>query len=70
MHYEFTFKIIHRMGVPQLPREGVLQGIILLKKLLLKHSVLTIFIRRTRPVFPDLGDEFEITSIILCQDTS
>ena len=34
-------------------------------KFILKHSVLTHFIHRTRPALPDLRDEFESTSIFL-----
>ena len=64
MHYKFTFKRIYRIGIPQLPREGVPHWNNSI------NSVLTISIRRTRPALPDLRDEFEITSILLCQGTS
>ena len=70
MHYKFTFKRIYRISVPQLSREGVLHWNNSIKETSLKHSALTIFIRRTRPALPDLRNEFEITSILLCEATS
>ena len=65
MHYKFTFTKMYRIGFPQLPREGVPQWNNSVKE----TSFKTLFIRRTRPALPDLRDEFESTSILLCQDT-
>ena len=67
MHSKLTFKTIKRIDVPQLPRGG---GAFHSGTILLKHSAIITFMRKTRPAFPDLRDEFESLSMLLHKETS